>query len=129
MLPSKHTASRKKGVKQRANLCLPIYFYILRHLTLHSLTEAKNVLYKYMDFTHFYNYQLKQSGLDCKLRKLLAIAGGRKAIIRKGLHFLFLVYNVLFLSICSYWLLSETLQWDGWGSFAKYCSQYKAVLF
>ena len=50
-----------------------------------------------MDFTYFDNYQVQQYEFNYKLRKLLAIAGVRKAILRKELPSMFLVYKHLLL--------------------------------
>lgn len=114
-------------LKKRANLCLPMCFYILRYVTLHRLSEVKNVLCKSMDFTYFDNYQLQQCEFCCKLRKLLAIAEVKKPILRKELSSVFSVYIVIFLSLFLYWVLLETLKWDGWGLVWPICWVSRSV--
>lgn len=103
MFPGKHSASRNKE-KKKSNLCLlyTMCFYILRYLTLHRLSEVKNILLKSIHFTYLDKYQLQQCKFSCKLRKLLAISEEKKAVLRKEFSSVFSVYIVIFLSIFLY---------------------------
>lgn len=69
---------------------------------------------------------MQQCEFSCKLRKLLAISEVNKPVLRKEL---FSVYIIIFLSIFLYWLLLETLKWDGWGSVWPICWVHRKLLF
>lgn len=118
MFPRKHTASKKKDEKKNQ---ISVFRCASKYLDIWLCTGFQELKMYYANPWTLHTWII----INCNSVSSAANSGNYwlllKPVLRKELSSVLSVCIIIFLSIFLYWLLLETLKWDGWGSVWPIC--------